>query len=485
MRSLRQWSVRHAVALKRTYDFSLLLLPPMRWVLRRVGRGALDRALRPIERAVKTTFFDCKMCGQCALSSTGMACPTNCAKSMRNGPCGGVRPNGNCEVVPSMRCVWVEATSGRKRLARANIPSAITLAPIDYRLMGSSSWAGVIAGDPPPEKLSPAAPRLAGGTDASGGAPRELHSFERACRSERLVITVEVAPPDSVDPAVLLDRARHFDGLVDAINITDGAGGSCHMSSVAASAILAANGHTPISQASCRDRNRIGLQGDVLGAAALGIRNLLCLTGDDVSNGDHPMAKPVFDLDSVSLLRIIRRMRDSAEFASGRKLLSAPNLFLGATANPFMPPYTDRVDNLEAKVDAGARFIQTQFCFDLGMLEAFMREVRVRGLHRRCAIIVGLGALGSAKGLARMRDFVPGVHIPDSVIARVAAAADQKAEGKRLLIEMMGAVAAIDGVAGIHVMGFKNEKLLAEAIGESGLRGRLRSAHQATQSSGG
>ena len=475
MRSLRLWSVRHAVALKRTYDFSLMLLPPMRWVLRRVGRSALERAVRPVERAIKTAFFDCKMCGQCALSSTGMACPTNCAKSMRNGPCGGVRPNGNCEVVPSMRCVWVEATTGRRRLERAGIAAATTLAPIDYRLVGTSSWVGVIAADSPAEQLSRMVPPAVSPLDEPAGGAREIHPFEQACRSEHLVFTVEVAPPDSADSAALLDRARHFKGLVDAINITDGAGGSCHLSSVAASAILVANGFTSICQVSCRDRNRIGIQGDVLGAAALGIRNFLCLTGDDVGSGDHPMAKPVFDLDSVSLLRIAKRMRDSEEFASGRKLLAAPNLFLGATANPFMPPYTDRIDNLAAKIDAGARFIQTQFCFDLGLLQAFMAQVRTRGLHRRCAIIVGVGALGSAKALARMRDRVPGVHIPDSVITRVAAAADQKAEGKRLLIEMMRAVTAIEGVAGVHLMGFRNEKLLAEAVGESGLRGRLRS----------
>ena len=153
------------------------------------------------------------------------------------------------------------------------------------------------------------------------------------------------------------------------------------MSSAAAAAILVANGLTPVGQFSCRDRNRIALQGDILGAAALGVRNILCLTGDDVSQGDHPYAKPVFDLDSISLLRITQAMRDRGIFASGRKLDVAPNLFLGATANPFVPPFRDRIGNLERKIDAGAQFIQTQFCFDVPMLADFM----ARGTRARVA----------------------------------------------------------------------------------------------------
>ena len=250
----------------------------------------------------------------------------------------------------------------------------------------------------------------------------------------------------------LIARASRFHDLVDAINITDGAGANCHMSSAAAAAILVANGLTPVAQFSCRDRNRIALQGDILGAAALGVRNILCLTGDDVSQGDHPDAKPVFDLDSISLLRIARDMRDRGTFASGRKLDVAPNLFLGATANPFVPPFRDRIGNLERKIDAGAQFIQTQFCFDVPMLADFMREVRARGLHKRCAIIVGVGTLSTAKALRRMAEHVPGVHIPEAVPARIAGADDQKAEGKKMLIETIRALSAIEGVAGVHLM---------------------------------
>jgi methylenetetrahydrofolate reductase (NADPH) len=205
-------------------------------------------------------------------------------------------------------------------------------------------------------------------------------------------------------------------------------------------------------------------------AAALGIQNVLCLTGDDVGKGDQPQARPVFDLDAVSLLRIARNMRDRSTFASGRKLDVPPNLFLGATTNPFVPPYLDRISNLEMKVEAGAQFIQTQFCFDVERFVEFMREVRARELHKRCTIIVGVGTLSTAKALRRMADLVPGISIPEAVTARIARAPDQRAEGKKILIETILRLREIEGVAGVHLMGYKNERVLAEVIVEAGLR---------------
>jgi 5,10-methylenetetrahydrofolate reductase len=458
MQALRQWSVRHASVLKRVYDacaqFAPLLRRPLQWA----GARRAERVLLPLERAAKQLLFDCKMCGQCALSSTGMACPTNCAKQMRNGPCGGVRADGGCEVDPAMRCVWIEAIDGLKRIDQPQ--NKTFLEPIDHRLWNRSSWLRVINGT----HSQPTVVR------ARAAPPREAFGFEQACKSGRFVVTVEVSPPDSTDPGALIARASRFRDLADAINITDGAGANCHVSSAAAAAVLVANGLTPVAQFSCRDRNRIALQGDILGAAALGVRNILCLTGDDVSQGDHPYAKPVFDLDSISLLRITQAMRDLGIFASGRKLDVAPNLFLGATANPFVPPFLDRIANLEKKIDAGAQFIQTQFCFDVPRLADFMREVRTHELHKRCAIIIGVGTLSSAKSLRRMAQHVPGVHIPKSVLQRIAGAKNEKAEAKAVLVETIRAVSEIEGVAGVHLMGYRNDDMLAEAIAESGVR---------------
>jgi len=462
MQVLRLWSVRHASALKRVYDVGARLALHLRRPLKWLGAHRMERLLRPLERATKQLLVDCKMCGQCVLSSTGMACPTNCAKQMRNGPCGGVRADGSCEVDPTMHCVWIEATEGMKRIGESR--NKAFLEPIDHRLWNRSSWLRVIDGTHGvPTVIQPNAVPV-----------RESFGFEQACKSGRFVVTVEVSPPDSSDPGVLIARASRFRELADAINITDGAGANCHMSSAAAAAVLVANGLTPVAQFSCRDRNRIALQGDILGAVALGVRNILCLTGDDVSQGDHPYAKPVFDLDSISLLRITEAMRDRGTFASGRKLDVAPNLFLGATANPFAPPFLDRIANLEKKIDAGAQFIQTQFCFDVPMLADFMRDVRARSLHQRCAIIVGVGTLSSAKSLRHMARHVPGVHIPESVLQRVAGADNQKAEAKTVLIETIRAVSVIEGVAGVHLMGYRNDDMLAEAIEDSGIRRGVR-----------
>jgi methylenetetrahydrofolate reductase (NADPH) len=463
MYSVRLWSVRHARGLRRVYDALARVSRYLAPLVKLTGQRRAEALLRPLEHASKGFLFDCRMCGQCVLTHTGLACPMNCAKQMRNGPCGGVRADSGCEVKPEMRCVWIEAGAGAKRMAgTGNLVAPTRLLAIDHRREGTSAWLPVICGDAPPVLAPPSAPPPVIRHDA---AP-----FEQACASGRFLVTVEVAPPDSADPAVLIARAARFKGMVDAINITDGAGGNCHMSSVAASAILAAQGLTPVYQVACRDRNRIAIQGDILGAAALGVRNILCLTGDDVSQGDHPQAKPVFDLDAVSLLDIARGMREQGEYASGRKLETAPNLFLGATINPFVPPHVDRILNLEKKIAAGAQFIQTQFCFDLALLEDFMREVRRRELHKRCRIIVGAGTLGNAKALRWMAQHVPGVHIPEPLLQRIERASDQKAEAKRVCIETVQAVAGIEGVAGVHLMGHKNNETLAEIIAESGLR---------------
>ncbi|MBV6475609.1 MAG: methylenetetrahydrofolate reductase [Rhodocyclaceae bacterium] len=464
MYAARLWSVRHARGLHRVYEYFSRLAPAFAPLLRLIGERRAEALLHPLERAAKGFMFDCRECGQCVLSATGMACPMNCPKEMRNGPCGGVREGGRCEVRPDMRCVWVEATEGTKRIAPDHLAHPTPLLPaIDVRKHGSSTWIQVVRGRPDPAFQPPVGDRTV--------AVAEYGPFEQACNSGRFVVTVEVAPPDSADPQALLARAGKFDGLVDAINITDGAGGNCHMSSVAASAILAAHGYSPVYQIACRDRNRIAIQGDMLGAAALGVKNILCITGDDVSQGDHPQAKPVFDLDAVSLLHIARNMCDRGEYASGRKLDTPPDFFVGATANPFVPPHADRIANLEKKIAAGARFIQTQFCFDVPLLESFMKEVRRRGLHCRASIVVGVGTLGSARALRWMAAHVPGVHVPERLLARIAAATDQKAETKRACIEIVRAVAAIEGVAGVHLMGHRNEDVLAEIIVESGVRG--------------
>ncbi|MFO1216985.1 MAG: methylenetetrahydrofolate reductase C-terminal domain-containing protein [Burkholderiaceae bacterium] len=428
---------------------------------RLVGERRMAAALHPLEQFTKGALFDCRMCGQCVLSATGMTCPTNCAKRMRNGPCGGVRADGGCEVDPAMRCVWLEADEGDARQHRGHGPTERPrLEPIDARRQGLSTWVELVT---PRARAAPTAPTAAN-TAPPPAFAQPVSALEAACRDGRFVYTVEIAPPDSHEPAALVERARAFAGLVDAINITDAAGANCHMSSVAAASVLRAHGLEAVCQVACRDRNRIALQGDVLGAAALGVRNVLCLTGDDVSQGDHPEAKASFDLDAVNLLHVLQGMRERAQYASGRKLAAPVPLFLGASANPFVPPYAQRVANLERKIDAGARFIQTQFCFDLPRLESFMAALRERDLHRRAAVIVGVGTLSTARALRWMAAHVPGVHVPEPLLQRIDGAADPRAEGVRACIETVHALQRVDGVAGVHLMGHRNEASLVEVL---------------------
>lgn len=297
--------------------------------------------------------------------------------------------------------------------------------------------------------------------------------LERVLRRGEFAVTAELNPPDSADPEEVYARVRCFDGIADAINATDGSGAHCHMSSLGISALLNQVGYSVVLQISCRDRNRIAIQGDVLGAAALGVANVLCLTGDGVQCGDHPEAKPVFDLDSTQLVGTVTRMRDDGRFLSGRKITDTPKLFIGAAENPFAPPYDFRPVRLAKKVAAGADFCQTQYCFDLPMLERFMARARDLGVTERCFVLVGVGPLASARTARWMRANVPGVHIPDAVIARLEGARDQKAEGRAICIETIQAVREIPGVAGVHVMAYRQEEAVAEIIEASGvLRGR-------------
>ena len=298
--------------------------------------------------------------------------------------------------------------------------------------------------------------------------------FERVLRAGHFAVTTEIAPPDSADPDEVLRRASLFNGYVDAINATDGSGAHCHMSSLAVCAILTRAGYSPILQISCRDRNRIAIQGDALGAAALGVCNALCLSGDGVGAGDHPEAKPVFDFDSISLTRTLRILRDESRFLSGRKLDLAPKLFIGSSINPFVPPIANRADQLAKKIEAGAEYIQSQYCFDMDILKDFMSKAVDMGLTEKAYILIGVGVLPSARTAKWMRENVPGVHIPDSIIKRLEGADKPLREGRNICIEIMQQLKETAGVSGVHVMAYRQEKWVKDVVERSGvLDGRV------------
>ncbi len=308
----------------------------------------------------------------------------------------------------------------------------------------------------------------------AGAAPvqRSAGRLEALLRAGSFAVTAETSPPDAGGAEPLLARALCLRGLADAVNVTDGAGARAHMSALAAAALLAQNGIEPVLQFTVRDRNRLALQGDLLGAAALGIPNILCLHGDDVRAGDQPEAKPVADIDSRELMRTARRMRDEGTFPSGRAIDPRPRLFIGAADTPLDPKPGWRPDGLEAKIDAGADFVQTQFCFDIAMLRRYLAWLADHGLTERLFVIVGVGPLASAKSARWMNENLFGVGIPESIIERLERAADQRAEGRRICVELLQELALTRHVAGAHLMAPRRESAIAETIALAGVRGR-------------
>jgi methylenetetrahydrofolate reductase (NADPH) len=290
--------------------------------------------------------------------------------------------------------------------------------------------------------------------------------------SGAFVVTAEISPPRGAGTASITETAGLLRDRVDAVNITDNQGSNVRLASWAGSLAALAAGLEPVMQMTCRDRNRIALQSDLLGASALGIRNVLAMTGDHPKSGDHPEAKPVFDLDSIQLLWALRHMRDQGAVLSGRPLDPPPECFLGAVENPFTPSGEVRADRLAQKVDAGAQFVQTQFVFDVAAFGQWLAQVRDLGLHQRCYILAGVGAVRSRRGLDFMRDKVPGVIVPDDVYRRLTGVpADQTAaEGARLAAEIIQQLATMEGVAGVHLMVPGNERALPGILDASGIR---------------
>ena len=287
----------------------------------------------------------------------------------------------------------------------------------------------------------------------------------------RFAFTAEVTPTASAGRDSLLKRALPLQGVVDAVNVTDGASARVAQSNLAAAAILVAEGIEPVLQMTCRDRNRIALQGDLLGAGALGVRNILLLTGDDPSAGDQPEAKPVFDFDVRSLMRAAAEMRDHALLPSGRQVEEPASFFIGGADMPMAPEAGWTPDGLEAKIAAGAQFVQTQLCFDIELIRAYIGAVRDHGLTKKLAVLIGLGPLASARSAIWMRDNLFGVVIPDALIARMEQASDAKREGIAICAELLQQISEIDGIAGAHLMAPANSAAIPDAVAASGLRG--------------
>jgi methylenetetrahydrofolate reductase (NADPH) len=298
-----------------------------------------------------------------------------------------------------------------------------------------------------------------------------MSNLSDAIAAGRFAITAEITPPLSASPADLLSKASVLKGHVDAANVTDGASARAHMSSVVAAGLLLQIGIEPVLQFTCRDRNRIALQSDLLGGAALGIENILILRGDNPSAGDQPEAKPVFDYESRDLMECAKRMRDDGTLPSGREIKSPPKLFIGGADTP-MDPADERwkPDGLLAKIDAGSGFFQTQFCFDADLVRRYAAGLVQHGISEHAGVLIGIGPLASAKSARWMRENLWGTTIPDALIERLETAKDPNAEGTAICAELIAAYAEIDGIAGVHLMAPLGIDAVPLAIEQSGVR---------------
>ncbi len=295
--------------------------------------------------------------------------------------------------------------------------------------------------------------------------------LEKVLTSGNLAVTSECGPPRGAVPEKVKEKAELLRGVVDGINVTDNQTAVVRMSSLAACILIAQMGLDPILQMVTRDRNRLAMQSDILGAYAHGINTMLCLSGDHPQFGDHPTAANVYDMDSIQLIQTVRTMRDDGKFQGGDDILNPPKMFIGAAANPFADPFELRVPRLAKKVKAGVDFIQTQCIYNLDKFEKWMEGVRDRGLHEQVYILAGITPMKSAGMAKYMKNRVPGMDVPDDVVKRMAGVPKEKQaeEGIKIAVEGMQRLKEVEGVSGFHIMAIEWEQKVPEIVEKAGL----------------
>jgi methylenetetrahydrofolate reductase (NADPH) len=296
-------------------------------------------------------------------------------------------------------------------------------------------------------------------------------NLEKVFESGKWAVTGEIGPPASADPEVVRKKAKILKGYVDAANVTDGQTAVVRLSSWAACLIAKEIGIDPICQMTCRDRNRIALQMDILGIAAMGLNNMLCLTGDHQIFGNHPKAKGVYDIDSIQLIQMVKTMRDEKKFQCGDPMTVEPRLFIGAAENPFADPLEYRTPRLAKKVAAGADFIQTQIIYNVEKFAKWMEAIRDAGLDKKIKILAGVAPIKSIGAARYMQNKVPGMDVPEKIIAQLKAVPKEQVakEGIKQCIDIINQIKGIKGVAGIHLMAIEWEEVVPEIVEQAGL----------------
>lgn len=452
----------------------------------------LERLVGTVEYTVKSPIWGCRMCGNCILQETAFICPMTCPKGMRNGPCGGSTPE-SCEVDPSRPCTWYRIYERAEKMGRTDMLLEIQ-APLDGRKVGHEQWLDLVRrwfrSKERPNPIHFITNRDTWNEryekffreirqpdwwqgDALYHAPaynEPVTNLERSLKSGRFTISAEIAPPLSVTRKPLERKMGLLKPYITAANFTDNASASPRMSSMACSSISVENGLEPVMQLQGRDRSRYSIQSDVIGAAELGIRNILCLSGDHLRMGPGPTPQPVHnDLEALHMLWMLRRMRDEGIYLDGRNIKNRPAFFLGAAASPYAALPRFEAMRLEKKINAGAQFIQTQPVYDYNGFMEWLEAADKQNLLDKVYIMAGLTPLKSPRAAHFMAEEVPGVVIPKEILSRMDNASDPQEEGVAIALELIEKIKNTPGIHGMHIMAVHWEDIVPRLIEESGL----------------
>ncbi len=472
-----------------------IFTPARRWqpAFRPFKREPLGRrTLATVELLVKGPLFGCRMCGNCLLQETAFICPMECPKGVRNGPCGGSTPE-HCYVDETRTCIWYRIYDRAFKMGREEKLLEV-LPPLDWDKAGTETWGdvvgqakefglgqfvgGVLKKDTREETMEsvfrPVRQPDWWQGDAEYHAPayeEPMSELERRLKAGEFVVTSEVAPPMSTATGKLTRNVEEIKPYVAAINFTDSPSATARMSSIACSMLALQSGAEPVMQIAARDRTRTGLQAEVIGASALGIRNVLCLSGDSGRMGPGPMGRlDVIDIDSVQMIWILRRMRDEGIYLDGRKIKFPPQIFIGAAAAPFASRPEFQAIREHKKINAGAQFFQTNLVYDADGFDVWLNELAKRNVLDKVYVLVGITPLKNYRMAEYMHYQVPGVFIPEKYLKRMEAAGDgAEEEGLAIAHELIEAVRNKQGVNGIHLMAVGWEEIVPRLVTEAGL----------------
>ncbi len=449
-----------------------------------------QKALATFERLVKSPLFGCRMCGNCLLQETAFICPMECPKGLRNGPCGGSTPE-HCYVDNTRPCIWYKIYERSEKLGQSEKLLEV-LPPLDWEKVGTEQWWDLFelwkerGGLKATLKAIASKDRMVifehfmaeyrqpdwwQGDDQPHPAPEHepVSTLEEKLVKGKFVVTAEVAPPISASATDLIKKVIMLKDFVDAVNFTDNPSATSRMSPLASSVLCLQNGVEPVMQIAARDTNRAGVQSIILGAAALGVHNVLCLTGDHSRLGPEPHSRmDIWDLDSIQLIWLLRRMRDEGHFLDQREIKTPPTLFIGAASSPNASEQRFQIIRETKKVNAGAQFFQTNLIYDVDAFKAYLDLLDKADILSRAFILAGITPIRSVKA-AHMMNSVPGVRIPPAIIERMEKSADAKEEGIQIVLEIIEQIKDLP-INGIHFMAVGWESIVPRMVTESGLQ---------------